>query len=168
MTGRPRGVWCEEMRRTVLIAAAAVAVVAAVPASGAVPVQIGGTTQVHVTPGTGGPRTAFAISFRNPSQTGHVGTMQRIESVALAGTHRSGCVWSGQMPVPAAAAEQMVHLTLAPSRVSAGAGKWCTGTFRGSVMLTEHFHCAPPQLCPMIEIRPQAIGHFSFKVKRSS
>jgi hypothetical protein len=153
----------------VLIAAAALAVVAAVPAGGAVPVQIGGTAQVHVSPGTGGPRTAFAISFRNPSQTGRVGTMQRTETVALAGTHRAGCVWSGQMPVPAAAAEQMVHLTLAPSRMgTAGVGKWCTGTFRGSVMLNEHFRCAPPQLCPMIEIRPQAIGHFSFKVKRPS
>jgi len=157
------------MRRIVLIAAAALAVVAAVPASGAVPVVIGGTVRVHVTPGIGGPRTAFTISFRNLSQTGQVGTVQRAETVELAGPHRSGCVWSGQMPVPATAAQQMVHLALRPSRMStAGTGKWCAGTFHGTVMLSEHFKCAPPQLCPMIAIRPQAIGHFSFKVKRRS
>ena len=152
-----------------LIAAAALAVVAAVPASGAVPVVVGGTVAVHVTPGTGGPRTAFTISFRNPSETGRVGSVQRNETVALAGTHRSGCVWSGQMGVPAAAAQQMVHVALRPSRMStAAAGRWCTGTFRGTVTLDEHFRCAPPQLCPMIAIRPQTIGRFTFKVKHRS
>jgi hypothetical protein len=153
----------------VLIVAAALAVVAAVPAGGAVPVQVGGSVKVHVTPGTGGPRTAFTISFRNPSQTGQVGTMRRNETVALSGTHRSGCVWSGQMAVPAAAAHQMVHLALAPSRMtSVETGPWCTGTFRGSLILNEHISCPPPQMCPMIEIRPQTIGHFTFKVKRRS
>jgi hypothetical protein len=157
------------MRRIVLIVAAALAVVAAAPAGGAVPVTIGGTVKVHVTPGTGGPRTAFNVSFRNLAQTGQVGTMHRAETIAVQGTQRRGCVWSGEMPVPAAAAQQLVRLSLAPKRMgSAGAGAWCTGTFRGSVILDEHFNCPPPQMCPMIEIRPQVIGRFSFTVKRRS
>jgi hypothetical protein len=154
----------------VLIAAAALAVVGTVPAAGAVPVQVGGSVKVHVTPGTGGPRTAFNVSFLNPSQTGQrgqAGSMRRSETVALQGTHHSGCVWSGQMAVPAAAAQQVVHVSLTPSHMTtAGTGPWCTGTFHGSVILNERFMCAPPQLCPMIEIRPQTIGHFSFTVKR--
>jgi hypothetical protein len=153
----------------VLIATAALAALAAVPAAAAIPVQTTTPVKVHVSPGTGGPRTAFKVSFRSPAQTGRVGSMQRSERVAIQGTHHPGCVGSGQMAVPAAAAQQVVNLSLTPSHMSPGsAGTWCTGTFHGTVTQSVRFMCAPPDLCPLLEIRPQTIARFSFKVKRRS
>ncbi len=154
------------MRRTVLLAIAALAAIAAVPVTAAVPVQTTRTVNAHVSPGTGGPRTKFTLTFRNPVQTGELASMQRAETVDLHGNDRPGCVWSGQMAVPAAAAQQLVQVSLTPSHMSTGAETWCTGTFRGSIVETEHVTCAPPHLCPMIAIRPQTITRFTFKVKR--
>jgi hypothetical protein len=157
----------EAMTRTVLIATAALAAVAAVPAAGAIPMKTATPVKVHVSPGTGGPRTAFKLSFRSPAQTGTVGSMRRADTLEVQGTHHPECVWSGQMAVPAAAAQQLTRVSLTPGKMGAvGAHAWCTGTFHGSVVQSEHFVCAPPHLCPLIEIRPQTIAHFSFKVKR--
>ena len=68
-----------------LIATAALAALAAVPAAGAIALQTTTPVKVHVTPGTGGPRTAFKVSFRSPAQTGRVGSMQRSERVEIQG-----------------------------------------------------------------------------------
>ena len=152
-----------------LIATAALAALALVPAAGAVAQGTATPVQAHVTPGTGGPRTTFRLSFPSPVQTGQVGSMQRAETVDVHGTHHPGCVWSGRMAVPAAVTQQLVRVTLTPGKMgSAGARTWCTGTFSGSIVQTEHLLCAPPDLCPAIEIRPQTIATFTFKVKRRS
>jgi hypothetical protein len=116
------------MRRTVLIGTVALAALGAVPASGAIPAQTTAPVKVRVSPRAGGPRTTFALSFRSPWQTGQLGSIHRAQTVEIQGTQRPGCVWSGQMAVPAALAH----------------------------------------LCPMIEIRPQTIAYFSFRVKRRS
>ena len=156
------------MRRTVLIATVALAALAAIPASGAIRAPTTTPVKAHVAPGTGGPRTAFALSFRSPVKTGQMGSVHRAQMVEVQGTHRRGCVWSGQMAVPAAAARQLVHVSLTPSHMTsiASARTWCAGTFQGSIVQSEHFECAPPNLCPMIEIRPQTIGRFTFTVRR--
>ena len=155
------------MRRTVLIAIAAVAAVAAVPVTAAVPVQTASPVKAHVSPGTGGPHTTFTVSFRNPAQTGQLGSTVRANTVYVQGTNRPGCVWSGQIAAPTAAAKQMIRVALTASHMSgAGAGAWCAGTFHGTIVQSQHFTCAPPHLCPMIAIRPQTIAHFSFRVKR--
>ena len=78
-------------------------------------------------------------------------------------------MWSGQLAVPAATAQQLVRVSLTPGRMgTAAATSWCAGTFRGSIVQSEHLVCAPPHLCPMIEIRPQVIAHFTFAVRRRS
>ncbi|HEX3976898.1 MAG TPA: hypothetical protein VHW96_11570 [Solirubrobacteraceae bacterium] len=155
------------MRRTVLITTVALAALAGVPATGATAPRTAPPVNAHVTPGTGGPRTAFTLSFRSPAQTGQVGSMRRAETVEVHGTHHSGCVWSGQMAVPTAVSQQLVRVTLTPGKMGgAGARTWCTGTFHGSIVQTEHFMCGPPDLCPLLEIRPQTIANFTFKVKR--
>ena len=156
------------MRRTVLIATVALAALGAIPASGAIPVPTTTSVKAHVAPGTGGPRTTFALSFRSPVKTGQMGSVHRAQMVEVQGTHRRGCVWSGQMAVPAAAARQLVHVSLTPTHMTsiASARTWCAGTFQGSIVQSEHFECAPPNLCPMIEIRPQTIGRFTFTVRR--
>lgn len=152
-----------------LIGTAALVALAAVPVAGAIPLQTSASVKVHVTPGTGGPRTAFKLSFRSPSQTGTVGSLQRSDRVEIGGPHHLGCVWSGQMALPNMAAQQVMRVSLTPGKMSAtSATTWCAGTFRGSIVQTERFHCMPPDLCPLLEIRPQTIAHFTFKVKRRS
>jgi hypothetical protein len=162
---RLSGVFWAPVRARVLIIAAALSLPAAAPAAlAATP------TTVAVTPKTGGPRTTFWLTLRNPFTTGPSVTLQRSETVNVSGPRRRGCVWSGSMPVRAAPALQPVRIALSPSRVSRAGGPtaWCSGTFRGSVILTERFQCAPPLLCPMLAIRPQTIARFTFRVTRRS
>jgi hypothetical protein len=157
------------MRRMLLIATATLVALAAVPVAGAIALQTSASVKVHVTPGTGGPRTTFKLSFRSPGQTGAVGSLRRSDMVEVAGTHHPGCVWSGQMALPTMAAQQLMRVSLTPGKVSpTGAGTWCAGTFRGSIVQTQRFLCMPPDLCPLLEIRPQTIAHFTFKVSRRS
>jgi hypothetical protein len=157
----------EPMRRTVLIATAALAALTLVPAAGAVALGTATPVDAHVTPGTGGTRTTFRLSFRSQVQTGQAGSMQRAETVEIHGTRHPGCVWSGQMAVPAAVTQQLVRVSLTPGTMgSAAVRTWCAGIFHGSIVQTEHFLCAPPHLCPAIEIRPQTIATFTFKVIR--
>ncbi|MGZ4294209.1 MAG: hypothetical protein ACXVRM_08210 [Solirubrobacteraceae bacterium] len=158
------------MRRTVLIALAGTAMAAAGPAAGAIVLPGPAPVTVQVTPKAGGPRTTFRLSLRNPFTTGPAATLQRSETVDVSGPRRSGCVGSGAMAVPATPAQQLVRLALTPSRL-AGAGaarRWCAGTFQGSIIMAERFLCTPPRLCPMIEIRPQTVARFSFRVTRRS
>jgi hypothetical protein len=158
------------MRRTVLIVTAALAVLAAVPAFGAIPGQTTAPVKVHVSPATAGPHATFRLSFRSPWRTGQMGTVHRTQMVQIQGTRRPGCVWSGERAVPAAAAQQLVRVSLTPSRMTtpSTARTWCPGIFHGSIVQTEHLECTPPRPCPMIEIRPQTIAYFNFRVKRSS
>ena len=152
-----------------LIITAALAAAVGVPAAGAIAPRIATPVRAHVTPGTGGPRTAFALTFRSPAQTGETGSMSRADTVEVHGTHHPGCVWSGQMAVLPAAAPQLTRVTLTPGKMGGGGMRtWCTGTFRGSIVQTLRVLCGPPDLCPLLEIRPQTIANFTFKVKRRS
>ncbi|HEY6524773.1 MAG TPA: hypothetical protein VIY10_13430 [Solirubrobacteraceae bacterium] len=155
------------MRRIVLSATMAVTALAAVPVAGAIPLQTAAPVTARVSPGTGGPRTTFTLSWRNPAQTTTEEAPRRSETVQISGPRHSGCVSSGQLTVQPAAVQQVMRLSLTPRRMSATATRtWCTGTFHGSILQTQRFACAPPHLCPLIEIRPQTIGRFTFRVKR--
>jgi hypothetical protein len=155
------------MRRIVIIATMSVAALAVVPMAGAIPRQSTPPVAAHVTPGSGGPRTTFTLSWRNPAQTGTDESVRRSETVEISGTRHSGCVGTGELAVQPAAVQQAMRLLLTPRRMSAaGPRTWCTGTFHGSVVADEHFACAPPHLCPLIEIRPQTVARFTFKVRR--
>ncbi len=150
------------------MAAIVLAALAAVPVAGAIPLQTAAPVKVHVSPGTGGPRTAFALSWHNPAQTVTVGSFQRSETVEISGPRRRGCVGSGEVDVPTTVAPQLMRLSLAPARMSTtSARKWCTGTFHGAIVQSERFACKPPaHLCPQLAIRPQTIARFTFKVQR--
>jgi hypothetical protein len=155
------------MRRIMPIAIAALAILAVAPVAGAIPRQAATPITAHVTPGTGGPGTTFTLSWRNPAQTGTEDSLRRSETVEISGTRHHGCVGAGRLMVQPAAVQQLMRLSLTPRRMSAGATRnWCAGTFHGSVLQSEHFACAPPHLCPQIEIRPQTIARFTFKVRR--
>jgi hypothetical protein len=147
------------MRRFVLIVAAGLAILAAAPLAAAIPPQTTTPVTVHVTPGTGGPRTTFRLSLRNLTQTGTMGTLERFDRVDISGPHRSGCVGSGGLTLPIGAANQVIRLALSPARMGNGrTASWCTVTFHGSVVQIVRFLCMPPRLCPMIEVRPQTIA----------
>ena len=73
------------MRRIVLIGIVAFAALAAVPVAGAIPTQTVTPVTVHVSPGTGGPRTTFRLNWRNPTELGAVGSLQRSESINVSG-----------------------------------------------------------------------------------
>ncbi|HEY1568826.1 MAG TPA: hypothetical protein VGF68_17480 [Solirubrobacteraceae bacterium] len=155
------------LRRIVLVAVMALVALAAVPVAGANPTETGAPVAVHVSPGTGGPRTAFKVSWRNRTDIGMVGTLHRSETVQINGPQHGRCVASGGMGVPTTTAGQLVRVSLTPGRMSTtGSRTWCTGTFHGAVVEDERFTCAPPHLCPQIAIRPMTIAHFSFKVRR--
>jgi hypothetical protein len=171
VTATPPRVNSTAMRRSLLIGAVGVAILAAAPLAAAI--QLPGTTPatVHVTPSAGGPRTTFRISVRNLAQTGMIGTMQRFDALTVSGPHRAGCVGSGGMTLPSAAANQVIRVALSPARIGTGPnGRWCTGTFLGRVVQTTRFTCGPPEqiVCPMLEVRPQPIATFSFRVARRS
>src|SRR6185312_3712767 len=100
------------MRRTVLIAVVALAALAAVPVAGAIPMDSGTPVAVHVSPGTGGPRTAFKVSWRNPSEVGMVGMVRRSETVEINGPRHRRCVASGGMAVPVTNPGQLVRISL--------------------------------------------------------
>ena len=169
MSEAPPWVDSTTMRRSLLIVAAGSAILTAAPLAAAIPLQTATPVTVHVTPGIGGPRTTFKVSVRDPSQTGTMGTVERFDELNISGPRRSGCVGSGTMSLPIGAPNQVIRAALSPARMGNGRTRsWCTGTFRGSVVQTVRFICAPPHLCPMIAVRPQTIARFGFRVQRPS
>jgi hypothetical protein len=157
------------MRRFLLIVAAGLAILAAAPLATAIPPQTAPPVTVHVTPGTGGPRTTFKLSLLNPSQTGTMGTLERFDELTISGPRHSGCVGSGGMALPTGAPNQVIRVALSPARMGDGRTRtWCTGAFHGSVVQTVRLICTPPLLCPLLDVRPQTIARFGFRVQRPS
>ena len=139
------------------------AALVAVPIAGASGTS--STSPVHVHPSVGGPRTAFTVSVRIPTQTGTFGQLRRSDSLTVTGPSHRRCVGSASMLLPARAAGSTVRLRLVPGRRPA---HWCTGTFHGVVTESQTVQCGgPPQqiVCPMLMIRPQTIGRFRFVVR---
>jgi hypothetical protein len=151
------------MRRSLLIPVAVLLAGTIVPAAGALGIS-DPLTPVHVAPGTGHPGTTFKLSLRSPDQTGASGDLRRQDTLSVAGPHRSGCVSSAHMTLPAARAHQLVSMSLKPSRLG---GRWCQGTFKGEIDEAQRFVCDPPHLCPQLEIRPRTIARFTFRVTRT-
>ncbi len=169
MSEAPPGVDFAAMRRFLLIVAAGLAILAAAPLAAAIPLQTAPPVTVHLTPGTGGPRTTFTLSLLNPSQTGTMGTLERFDQLSISGPRHPGCVGSGGMALPIGAPNQVIRVALSPARMGHGRTRtWCTGTFHGTVVQTVRLICTPPQLCPLIEVRPLTIARFAFRVQRRS
>ena len=123
-----------------------------------------GASKVHVSvsPRSGTQRTHFAISFRAGVQTGRTGLLYRGYRVSATAPKRAGCQWYATVTAPGGAEGARVRVMLAPGKRTA----WCAGTYRGQVWLNQSVHCGPVQACPQIEIRPQLVGTFTFRVAR--
>jgi hypothetical protein len=148
-----------------LAAAIAILGIAGIPAvSDAMPAHPATAMHVGVKPGTGSPGSHFAVSFRAGVQTG-AGSLIRTYRVTAGVTKRNGCQSFASVIAPTAAQGSMVHVTLSPGKRTS----WCTGTYKGQVWLYQAVRCGPPLAsiaCPQIEIRPQVVGTFSFRVTR--
>jgi hypothetical protein len=155
------------MRRGMLILGAVLAALAMASVAVAAVVVEPRLVPVRMAPAKGSPRTVFRLSFHSPDQTGQTGTIRRLDTLNATGPHRSGCVWSANMGVPAARAGQLVKLALNPSKFGLRRGRWCTGTFHGTITESMRMTCIPPDACPMIEIAPRTIARFTFRVTPS-
>jgi hypothetical protein len=148
------------MRRSVLILIAGIMALALVP----VALATAGATTAHISPGKGGIHTQFHFSLRLPTATGTTGRVTRSDSVVISGPKRSGCVSSATSILPAGAAGTIVRETFNPAHMG---GRWCTGTFHGEVLGHVNTVCSPLPvmiICPQLEIAPQVIARFSFRV----
>jgi hypothetical protein len=162
---RPRrGRLAGEMRRRVA-AMIAVLGIAGIPAvSDAAQRSAAAAMHVGVKPATGSTKTHFAVSFRAGVKTGLSGSLDRSYRVTAGTTKRTGCKSSVSAPTPAAAQGATVRATLSPG----GQSVWCAGSYHGQVWLYQSVRCGPPAdiACPQIEIRPEVVGTFSFRVTR--
>ena len=148
------------MRRSVLSLIAGIVALALVP----VALAATGTTPARVSPGRGGIHTRFHFSMRLPTATGITGHVSRSDSVDITGPKRSECVSSATSVLPSGGAGTMVRETFSPARLG---GRWCTGTFHGEVLEIQRVVCSPLPVmivCPQLEVAPQVIARFSFRV----
>lgn len=119
----------------------------------------------HVRPAAGGPRSAFTVRLRIPTQTGTFGQFRRMDSLAVTGPRHKGCASNMEMGLPAAAAGSTVRVRLVPGRPG---GHWCTGTFHGVITETQSIVCGgtPARACPMLMTAPRTLARFRFRVRR--
>jgi hypothetical protein len=151
------------MRRLLPVACAAVLLAAAAAAAPAAPTARPADVQVSVSPGAGGPATRFAVALRLPLATGTFQSARRIDTVDVAGPQGAWCDWTDAVALPSAARGSLVTATLAPR---AGVRGWCAGSFHGTIESHVTIVCGgPTRACPMIEVVPQVIGTFRFRVR---
>lgn len=126
--------------------------------------EAGGASTLHVTvkPRTGLPTTHFAIGFRAPEASGTVGSIHRTYRVTAGDQAKTGCQSSVTVNAAPSKAGANVRVALSPGK----SDSWCAGTFSGAVWDVETVVCEPGQVCPDIEIAPQKIGTFTFRVTR--
>jgi hypothetical protein len=118
---------------------------------------------VTVSPGSGGPRTSFAVSFTLPATTGLVGSVRRSDTISISAPRRRGCLWKRTVALPVDAAGAPVRIELRPGH-SVG---WCVGTFHGEIISAVTIICGPPAAieCPLVVVLPATIARFSFRVR---
>jgi hypothetical protein len=147
-------------RRVALAVALAGALAASAQAASAAP-----STRVSVKPGSGGPRTHFAVTFRVPVAIGTFGSVVRRDTVRVNGPRATRCVSSATATLRRARKGAKAKLTLGPGSVARGG--WCAGLWHGTVLQTEVPRCiaSPTRACPDVIVKPQTLARFRFRVK---
>ncbi|MDQ2897683.1 MAG: hypothetical protein M3Y09_18935, partial [Actinomycetota bacterium] len=97
------------------------------------------SVRVTLRPGTGGPRTGFVLRFRNPSRTGMIAGIRRVDQVVVSGPRGSRCVSSVVDSLRPAAAGAGMRTVLRPG----GRGRWCSGRFHGRLVAYQSTVCNP-------------------------
>jgi hypothetical protein len=118
--------------------------------------------KVSVRPGTGSPRTAFAVSFQPAASTGAVVPARHVYRVTASTTTRGRCQSGAAAQAAPARAGSRIRVVLSPARATG----WCTGTFRGHVWDSTVTPCPHGFACPAIVPLPRLVGSFAFRVTR--
>ncbi len=141
--------------------------VAALALCGAVPAAAQGSgAHVTVRPSAGGPGTSFVVHFTAPERSGHIGSMNREYVISVDGPGGSAkCVHSASQAAPRSGARARVRVSLAPKSFG---GRWCVGTFHGTVEELETPVCPPRELCPAFIVLVRRLGHFRFRVRTAA
>ena len=141
--------------------------VVALALCGAVPaVAQGSGAHVTVGPSAGGPGTSFVVRFTAPERSGHIGSMNREYVISVDGPGGSAkCVHSASQTAPRSGAHARVRVSLTPKSFG---GRWCVGTFHGTVEELETPVCPPRELCPAFIVLVRRLGHFRFRVRTAA
>ncbi len=143
------------------------ALAVALALGGAVPaVAQGSGAHVTVGPPAGGPGTSFVVRFTAPERSGHIGSMNREYVVSVDGPGGSAkCVHSASQTAPRSSAHARVRVSVTPKSFG---GRWCVGTFHGTVEDFETPVCPPLELCPAFVVLVRRLGHFRFSVRTAT
>lgn len=118
---------------------------------------------VTVSPGSGGPKGHYTVSFRAPAWAGRTATQQTTYVISASTKSRAGCQASLTRDITYARLGQMEHVRLAARGAST---KLCKGTYNGTVMLIRMAVCGPPTMvCPQVVALGRKVGTFRFRVK---
>jgi hypothetical protein len=134
----------------------------AVMAGSASAAALGPTTKVTVKPGSGTPRTHFALSFRVPVATGRFGMVQIADTLSVTGPAGTDCQSRAIRALKPAKKGKRIKMTLKPAKHG-----WCAGRWRGTVVQSESERCSPTagRVCPDLVVAPRVIASFHFRVK---
>jgi len=134
----------------------------AVMAGSAVAAGLGPTTKVTVKPGSGTPKTHFALRFRIPAATGRFGSVQIADTLSVTGPGAGNCQSRATRALRPARKGARVTVTLKPAKRG-----WCAGKWRGTIVQSESERCTPTagHVCPDIVVAPRVIASFRFRVK---
>lgn len=94
------------------------------------------SVRVTLRPRTGGPRTGFVLRFRNPSRTGKVAGVRRVDEVLVSGPRASNCVSTLTYSLRPAATGAGMRTVVRPGAGDIGA----QGAFMGGWSPTSRRH----------------------------
>ena len=121
------------------------------------------TPRLPVKPSHGVSTTHFVLRFVVANGSGVNGSMRNEYVVRATDSDQGqGCVVGGSWSVPPAKPHTRVRVILNPEKLG---GKWCAGTFHGTVEDILTPVCRPRVECPQF-IALLRVGHFTFRVGR--
>ena len=115
--------------------------------------------RVRVSPGDGGAKTRFTVTFRTPVAAGTTGDLRRRYEINARPAGVTLCQAYGWNLVVRSRPRQRVRRTLRRDN----GRRWCRGSHVGSVFLFTE--CLPGRSCAGVDTRPKRIGNFRFRVR---
>jgi hypothetical protein len=158
--------------RGIRVLIAVLAIAAGALAAGEAALAATGTA-LPVAPARGHLHTTFTVDFTAPNASGSFGGQTRSYELSATPLHAGrGCIDSVSMAPDATSAGEAIAVVLRPRHLG---GRWCAGTYTGSVVEVGHATCGPivaqhtdPDgvACPQYVAVLDRIGSFRFRVVR--
>jgi hypothetical protein len=116
----------------------------------------------RVSPKTGGPKTAFTVSFKTRQETSRAGIIDRHYPVEISRKRRKGCIYLRSVRVRYARSGVRVRTVVRAGKRTA---RWCRGAFTGRVFYVEEPSCRNQPGCPSFPSTRRQVGKFSVRVR---